>query len=218
MAAIAYLAKTHHERRRVTRTVLYHLLELHHVVSRTALCLKSLEGVLITAVRQDMEARNETYDEKQGLAAMDAARPELLKFAMAQLDGLSVEMADSYSKALSDLARENPVLAFELRGRDKAVVLISTVRDFMQSSTDQPAPSDKDLPLFNHFFLQLSEEDLHQAIIKTAWRCDIITHGKVLMHLRTSRNQDFSEDGGNLIQRLVEEMTSAHSPLTTAMK
>lgn len=98
LAAIAYLAKTLHERRRVTRTVLYHLVELHHAVSRTELCLKSLEDVLITAVRQAMAARNETYIEQGGTAAMKAARSELIRFAMAQLGSLSMEWLKAIQK------------------------------------------------------------------------------------------------------------------------
>lgn len=127
-------------------------------------------------------------------------------------------MAESYSKALSDLARENPVLAFELRGRDKAVVLISTIREFMKSSTDQEDPSDEDFSMFNPIALRMSEGDLRQAIGKIAWRCDIIIHVKVSMHLRKSQDQNLFEEGTDVVRRLIEESISAHQPPTVAAR
>ena len=215
LAALAYWAKTNHERRRVTRTVLYHLLEMHHVVNRVRVAVGELEHVLLFELRRALQARGLTFNEQDGQAAMRLSIPYLAKFAFSEVEGTMANGAQAFDKALSDLARENPVLAFHLRGRDKVAVMGGRLKDFVQSASVQSgprAPSEQEFAHFNQVFLKLSIEELQRAIRATSWGCDVITHFKVLRLLRHARNEKSSEDLTGVIRHLVEEYVSTAVP------
>lgn len=206
VAACAYWAKTNHERRRVTRTVLYYLLELHHVLNRSSIALKSIENILLTEVRKALEARGQPFSEEDYKAAMKLALPHLARFALTELEASVAESADSFSKALSDLARENPILAFRLRGRDKLVLLGSKLQEFTKLSTTSEKTLEEELSLLKQLLLSLSEEDLRNSIRSTAWGCDIITHLKVLVLLRRAQRKEPPEQLVEIVGRIVEDV------------
>lgn len=211
LAALAYWAKTTHERRRVTRTVLYYLLELHHIVNRVNLAVNSIEGMLMTEMRRGFATRGLTFNEADGMEAMKLALPHIANFAYGEVAGTVAEGAGDFNKALTDLARENPVLAFRLRGRDRVAVLGSRVEEFVKAASvqaGQTKPTNQELAQFNQVFLKLSAEELSRAVRATAWGCDLITHFKVWRLLRATHDEASSHDLANVIGALVDEHVS----------
>lgn len=98
----------------MTRTALYYLLELHHCVRRTSQALTAIRKELLPEVRRALEAQNITFDESSAATALQKALPHLEQLAFTELSTSFEEIAEAYLKALADLARENPVLAYRL--------------------------------------------------------------------------------------------------------
>lgn len=212
LAVLAYWAKTNHERRRVTRTVLYYLLELHHIVSRVNMAVASIESVLIAEMRRAFATRGLTFNEADGKQAMKLALPHIARFAYGEVEGAVAEGAGDFNKALVDLARENPVLAFRLRGRDRVAVLGVRLEEFVQAASAQSGqakPTNQELAHFNQVFLKLSADELRSAIRATAWGCDLITHFKVWRLLRATQDEASSQDLTDVIGALVDEYVSS---------
>jgi hypothetical protein len=182
VAAASYWAKTNHDRRRATRAVLYYLLELHHVLYRVRAAGKALESELVAALNVACEVRAIRLDQAELLAAVAKAKPILNSFGRRQIEAMVAASAGAFEKALADLARENPVLAFRLRGRDQVTMLHQKLQSFfggeqggvltdVESSAAQWAQIDE-------LFDELAIEELRSAIRATAWGCDVVTHIK----------------------------------------
>lgn len=65
-------------------------------------------------MRRALEAQNITFDESSAATALQKALPHLEQLAFTELSTSFEEIAEAYLKALADLARENPVLAYRL--------------------------------------------------------------------------------------------------------
>jgi hypothetical protein len=213
LAAVSYWAKTTHERRRVTRTVLFYLLELHHHVSRTLIAVTIIDQVLLSEFRTALAAKGLTLNEAEGEVALTLAMPIFEKFGLEEIKSAVTETAAAYEKALADLARENPILAFRLRGRDQAALLGNRMRGFVSVAgavpSGQPQPLAAEIAQFDRMFLKLSAEELRNAIRATAWGCDLLTHIKVWFLIRASEKEsDSSPELRQVVRRLVEEYVS----------
>ncbi|MFS2036993.1 hypothetical protein ACEN8I_23415 [Polaromonas sp. CT11-55] len=218
LAALAYWAKTNHERRRMTRTVLYYLLELHHVVNRVNMAMSSIESVLMAEMRRSLSTHGLTFNEDDEKETMKLALPYIARFAYGEIEGAVTEGSGDFNKALTDLARENPVLAFRLRGRDRVAVLGAKLEDFVQAASAQSGqanPTDDEFAHFNQVFLKLSAEELKSAIRATAWGCDLITHFKVWRLLRATQDETSSQDLKDVVNMLVNEYVSSIAKSTS---
>jgi hypothetical protein len=108
IAALSYWAKSRHERRRAATTVLYYLLELHHVVHRIGTASKSLERELVHAFKAACQSRGIAFNESEVTAAMKQAEPLISSLGRVQLEGVVADSASAFASALADLAREKP--------------------------------------------------------------------------------------------------------------
>lgn len=208
LAALSYWAKTNHERRRVTRTVLYYLLELLHVTHRVRAALLQLESELIQELRVAHESRNLPFNENEATAAFAAARPHLATFGSKQLEGTVSDSAEAFSKALSDLARENPVLAFRLRGRDQITLLRQKIEDFVAAApvvdSQQTNSSELQLAQLDPLMFAFAEEELRRAIRATLWGCDVVTHFRTIRLLRAVSKEKTSGEFKGVVKGIVE--------------
>lgn len=191
VAAISYWAKTRHERRRATRTALYYLLEAHHLVRRINAANKHLPNELRAAI----EASGGAITDAELTSVMEQMKPLMRGFMQAPLEELSTEIRVPFATALADLAKEDPVLAFELRGRDKLLLLSQNIdamvgQALAQATEIGDAERSAARSNFDAFLLDTAATELDSAIRSTAWKCDLVTHLRVkLLLARTARNE-----------------------------
>jgi hypothetical protein len=147
-------------------------------------------------------------DEKQVLAIIDGP---IKAFARSQLELPAADIREPFTKALNDLSKEDAVLAFHLRGRDRLMLLWQQVDEFTASAACEASaggtPSDEkwnfDLLLFD-----LAAADLEHSVRQTAWGCDLMTHMRVHHLLRQVRREETSElrkFAENLIRKLAAQ-------------
>ena len=212
IAAVSYWAKTRHERRRATRTVLYYLLELHHAAYRFRAAMDSVKADLIPELRAALKLRGFELDEGEASAALKQAEPMLAEFGRMQLEGAIAESSEAFAKGLAELSREDPVLAFRLRGRDQLMLLPRKIESFVSQNAakgsvsleaDQIGPSD-----FDDLLSKVALEELRMAIRETALRCDLITLIRVKWLLREAE-KDESSGLKEIVRPIAEESVSA---------
>lgn len=223
IAALSYWAKTRHERRRSTRTVLYYLLEMHHVVHRVQATNESFKSEFIQEFRAALQSRGLALNDAEAASAMKQASPVLARFGRMQIESTVSESGEAFSKALADLSREDPLLAFRLRGRDQLLLLRRKIEGFVtelgtQSSTSDPV----DVSVLDEMLTGTTLEELRIAIRATAWRCDILTHLQTKVLLNKARRETWSGEIRELVAGLVESYVSsspvrANRPLGQAL-
>jgi hypothetical protein len=211
IAALSYWAKTRHERRRATRTVLYYLLELHHVVHRMRAALEILESALVGELKAAFQARGFAFDESAAAAALKQAGPLIAGYGRIQLEGTVADSEDAFSKALVDLAKEDPVLAFRLRGRDQMTVVRQKLQAFASehSAALSPEASETNWSHFDEFLSTMALEELRTAIRATSWECDLLTHLKTNILLRKSASKQLSGELREVVTAIAHSYVSA---------
>jgi transcriptional regulator NrdR family protein len=201
IAALSYWAKTRHERRRATRTALYYLLELHYLAHRRRRAGDDVPAKVVDQMTAALKRRGISVQpvelatvEKQATIAIQSSMAEEVREAL-------LSFKEPLEKVLSELAREDPVLAFRIRGRDSAMLLFDKVSE---SATATLTPSDQAIPVFNRFLGGAALRGLRDAIYSAALACDVITLAKVHWTMRKQlRDAPVENDE---IDRFIEEM------------
>ncbi len=216
VAACAYWAKTRHERRRATRTALYYLLELHYLVHRLLVVAKAGPEPLVRQITAALKKHGRPVTDAESEEATKGFQPLIQVFIQTRLDELSVETREPFAKALADLAKEDPILAFKLRGRDKLLTLSQNLQSMMQKASLQAPAS---VAGMDAYILKEAASDLDHALKTTAWRCDIFTHVLVWLRLRKvafNKPGELEEFYEELAEQAVAAMKAAERPKITA--
>jgi hypothetical protein len=201
IAALSYWAKTRHEGRRATRTVLYYLLEVHHTVNRTHEVARSLPDKFMTVMRSSLQRKGVSITEAEWALAKTQVFPVLREFMSAELVELLTTLRDPLERALAELARENPVLAFRIRGRDQITLLNEKIQKFAGSSVGTDAAT---MATFETFIRDVALKELQDAIYAASFACDVLTLCKVHLSIRRSR-RPLSEDDSEM-EAFIESM------------
>ncbi|MBM5575321.1 hypothetical protein [Deefgea sp. CFH1-16] len=139
IAALSYWAKTKHERRRATRAVLYYLLEVEHLVRKMHYA-RNLPNDCVDEMRRTLEINGLVLTEPDAEAAVEEIGQFLHVFATAEFQNLAATIAEPFEKALVELSREDPFLAFTLRGRDQLVMLPQKLAELTASIRPSDVP------------------------------------------------------------------------------
>ncbi len=219
IAAMGYLAKTRHERRRSTRTVLYYLLETHHLVLRLQFGLKHVPKELISRSREALREQSVVLTDADASIILKHLPPLLRELAVGELQALGASIQVPFEQALADLSREDPVLAFKLRGRDQVALLTNRLEPTLTryaealGSGGQTGSSPIGAAVTEDLVRGLAVTELESAIRSTAWRCDLLTHFLVLRLLRHAKRQERLDD----LKQLVSEMVDSLLPILVVM-
>lgn len=209
IAALSYWAKTRHERRRSTRTVLYYLLEMHHVVHRVKAANDSFKSEFIEEFKAALRKRGLTVNDGDAAAAMKQAAPVLARFGRMQIETTVAESGEAFSKALADLSREDPLLAFRLRGRDQLLILHRKIETFLTEFETESSKSDPaEVSALDDMLTGTTLEELRIAIRATAWRCDLFTHVQAKVLVYRACRETFSAEIKEVVAGLVESYVS----------
>ena len=197
IAATGYYLKTKHERRRATRVALYHLLELHHRASRSHFVVKEFPNLYVSNIHRAAEERGIHLADSDVKRMINILRGLLRSYAISQLNQLTEVVARPFSQALDELAREDPVLAFRLKGSEAFQNFIKIAQQVIAAgvpidpaSTPLVAETAADL----HDLSQAHQmDDLAASVRAAAWQCGVSTYIRSLYWVRRSRNAGKSE-------------------------
>lgn len=213
IAALGYLWKNWYERRRTTRTVLYHLLEIHHRVARFHFGMKHYPQEHIDRCTEVLKQRGFQLDvatlETLRLMISDSVR----NLALAEIRELKLRLVEPFDKALTDLAKDDPLLAFELRGKDDIASIGDKLEKAMpgllsteEVSVDLATQLAKLREPIEDFERTASLDALDRCIRMTASSCGIFTRFKVHRHLKAARNVEVLDDIEPGFGRKAEEL------------
>lgn len=207
IAAVSYWAKTRHERRRATRTVLYYLLEVHHNVHRAHGLAKDLPAKFITLTKASLLRRGVSATEGEWLAATAQLTPMLRQFMSAEVTEIIHTFKEPLEKALAELAREDPVLAFRIRGRDR----IMLVSEKLQKLVGGTSPDDRStIAGLESFFRDVALKELQEAIYAAAFACDTLTLLKVHATLKRKQRLNSGVDDAEM-QEFIDSMIATRA-------
>lgn len=190
IAALSYRGKIRHERRRSTRTVLFYLLEIHHFLSRGVLSTSSFPRQYIDKIVALLSERGIIVSEAEA-SALPAQIQEAARILLqAELKKLSLAISEPFQAALRDLSREDPLLAFNLRGKDS----VSDISDLFEVIGGKPVQPDMKadevarasalLSFLEDRMKSMASDEVERCIRATAWRCDVVTNYRIHRHLQ----------------------------------
>lgn len=215
-AALSYWAKTRHERRRMTRVVLYHLLEMHHQIRRSHFGLKNYEAEFLKECQRALAENGVAMSGQEAALLKETLAPLLKAYIAQELQSLAAEMSEPFEQALSDLSREDPMLAFMLRGRDQLMMFMRDMESFLAKAVPNHAAVLGATPLgalaiFDGVLVPNVVLELEHALKATAWRCDVVTLVRVRLLLRRVTREEHS-----VRSKLLADMVDQMIPLALA--
>lgn len=210
IAAASYWSKVRHERRRSTRTALYYLLEVHHHLSRLLHGLKTMPPRLTERCSEVFTERGIGVSEAEKKALAAALDLMMKSYAQSELRSLAESVSAPFAQVLAEVAREDPVLAFELRGRDQLVVgayKYFDMFDRQQLAAEREKPEvKKALDDLIDFLQEAALEQLRAAIRATAWKCDLTTTLRTLWIVRREERGTASGELQRMADRYLEQV------------
>lgn len=114
LAAAGYIAKLRHERKRTLRVTLFYLLQLRHSAVVDELIATQLPERVIKALNTALSDQKLELADAEIESLVREARPILAAVAERQSAAELQEIRGQLAKSLSDLAKDEPVLAFRL--------------------------------------------------------------------------------------------------------
>lgn len=219
-AAAAYVFKNRHERRRSTRAALYYLLEVHHFIRKVVALNEQYPSLFLELIEDELAgigAAISSVDRKQ---VQDALPRFISAFVENELHDLAESIAEPFAKTLAELSREDPFLAFKLRGRDKLILLSQRLSAANAKANGRDSETDAGhqvLPLQLETFLrELTVDELKVSLLQTAARCGVLTSIRVRRLLRTADHESsrarMSKKIKPYIQQLVRKMVADQHP------
>jgi hypothetical protein len=198
IAAISYWAKTQHERRRATRIALFYLLEAHHLARRLNVATNHLVAEFVKELKTAHEKGGSSITEAEATSATEQIEPLMRDMLRSMLEELSTDIRDPYAKALTELAREDPILAFKLRGRDQLLLISQNIDAFIAQASAHAVAIEHAEPAkpgqrLNAFLIDTMVTELDHAVRLTASRCDLLTRVQVLLLLRRTARREVGE-------------------------
>lgn len=183
---------------------------------------RNLPNDCVDEMRRTLEINGLVLTESDAEAAVEEIGQFLHVFATTEFQNLAATIAEPFEKALVELSREDPFLAFTLRGRDQLVMLPQKLADITASirPSDVPAPEvtfNQQSSPFDSFIRQATLAELDAAILATAWRCDVMTHLRVRLLLRRTKREWDSGGFKKSIAELTNELLKNLMPKMRAL-
>jgi hypothetical protein len=117
IAALGYFAKARHERRKTTRIVLYHLLELRQTLAAIWELTSRFPHESVGTLKAALTSNNVALQESDFEEIEVAFKRNFRSFAITKLEEVEREVLQPYARAVADLAMDDPILAFHLKGQ-----------------------------------------------------------------------------------------------------
>jgi hypothetical protein len=173
----------------------------------------------MTAASKALKDRGVVLPESDLADIARTLRSALRAFAATNLEELSREVLVPYGTALLDLAKDDPVLAFTLKGRDS----MSGPMKLLDSLQD-PSPQDLDPDIRDDFIARLEVRvrreklsDLEAVVQLVARRCSILTGRRVRRLIKEQAEARKKIASGAGVAELIDEVIQ-HAISTLAKK
>lgn len=214
IAALGYYAKTKHERQRATRTVLFYLLELHHLLSRIQFSVTQFPSEYAEKCRSVLHKKGLPFTDVEAKVLGDALEPLVRQMALSEMDQLASEVVEPFTRTLAELSREDPLLAFQLKGKESITKASKLVRTFVpdgmnEGHGDAAHPiTEAFLSNIDDFIRQITVNELASAIRSVAWRCGFFTLIKCYFLLRRASQMNLLSELDGQFLPIIDEIVS----------
>lgn len=213
LAGIGYFLKTRHERLRAKKLVLFHLLEIRHLLKSSYADPKEITSEYITFCKSfflkiGLSENEEIPDELKSL--IENHMSSLIKTLSPQI---SVEFINSFENSLQSLCKDDPVLAFQLRGKEQLTKVLTVqenyIKNFNNSGLFIPLEQNnefmsKELNNMNNKATEELIKDMDKEISLVSKHCGIITWYKCRSIIKEkSKSKVCFKDSG--IEELLEQ-------------
>ncbi len=202
IAALGYKGKLRHERLRTTRVVLYYLLEMHHRVQKLQKLITVFPRQATVTLRSALAAQSLTVTDTQLEQIHAAVDPGFRQFVERQMDELRLEVLEPYRKALLDLAKDDPMLAYSLKGQEELHATASNVEAMLKDAMSKEGDaSGNALETFHRVLGDYARhavvEDLAKSTKLAARKCGLWIFLLTVRRIRQDRRRELPESVGN---------------------
>lgn len=221
LGGLGYYLKSRNETQQTIKLVLYHLLELRHLLKSSYADPKEITEEYLNYCMTFFQKRGMTDEGKfpEALKTLiEKHFADLLSAMKPRIDGGFIH---SYEDALKELCKTDPVLAFKLRGRERISEILEVQSEYIESVTaDVQVASSND---FNQLLQKQMDDagskvlleliqDIDNEISLVAWKCSPLTWAKctLLTLKKTKPVLNFKEAGlDNMLEEIVNN-TQVH--------
>lgn len=206
-AALGYLYKQSFERRKITRVTLYYLLEMHHRLARCNYGLSRFSEDYTLKIENRLAKQGRSFGCGEREKFLQVTEKMMQAFMLRQLDGIQKELSEPYRTSLAALAKEDPILAFELKGKESIEGLVSPLDHVTEvlgkeMQTEMSSAEKKYKNQIDEELRRIILQELRLAVRKTAWHAGFIFWIRSLMLLR----QNYKDHTPAFLDRLVEQL------------
>lgn len=223
LGGIGYYLKSRAERLKAKRTVLFHLLELRHLLVASNIDPNDITDKYIEYSEEYFNKIGLPEEEKLPAELTNMIRDHLCRIMSTQRPKIDEAFIKSYENSLTELCKDEPVLAFRLKGLDNVNSLldaqeaytsnVSNAEFFSKVSTLKEHMSEQ---LKNANFSAISKliDGYNEDILNVSWSCDLVTWYKCrkIVKAKVSNEICFKESG------LDKELDNMFQELLTVLK
>ncbi|MFN7122576.1 MAG: hypothetical protein ACK4NM_11145 [Hydrogenophaga sp.] len=197
IAAFAYYGKARHERLRTTRTVLYHLLEMRHHFAATEYGVAKFPDQYLEIVNATLKRNRIVIQDAEQEALVPLLRQFVREIQGAKVEALVVQIIEPFLRALSDLARDDPLLAYELKGKEVIKSVSSMFADVPHFANALEVPSEEEhvkealLTSLDDLDREVTLGVLANAIRQVARRCGPTVYVRTIRAIRRQSDPAF---------------------------
>ncbi|WP_206483421.1 hypothetical protein [Thalassotalea sp. G2M2-11] len=232
LGGIGYYLKSRSERLKAKRTVLFHLLEIRHLLVTSNIDPNDIADKYIEYSEAYFNKIGLPEEEKMPAELVNMIKDHLCRIVSTQRPKIDEDFIKSYETSLKELCKDEPVLAFRLKGLDNVNSLldaqeayesnVSNSEFFSQVSTLKEHMSEQ---LKNANFSAMSKliDGYNEDILNVSWSCDLVTWYKCrkIVKAKVSNEICFKETGldkelDNMFQELLSVLKQQNCSHTNA--
>ncbi len=183
IASIGYLIKIKREQRRATRTVLFYLLELHHLFSRFHFSVMLFPSHYAEICKAAFTKKGLPFTDVEAKLFSEVIEQTVRNSGVFRIDEFELEIAMPFTVALTELSREDPLLAYRLKGKESISKSTKLIQSYLLSATNDPqdkAAVKDSYPHIDDIFRQFVMNELVRSIHSVAWYCGILPQSSVI--------------------------------------
>ena len=218
VAALAYYGKARHERLRTTRTVLYYLLEMRYHFAVAEYGVSQLLEQYLEMIASTLKTNGVVLQDSEREALNPVLKHLFREVSAARVEELGKQIVEPYLRALAELARDDPVLAYRLRGREILTRASTAIAEYVRIAGLHEIPPDdvqiKDALLtdIDDLDRQLTLDMLADASRQVAFHCGPFLYVQTHLVIRKQNRVSLSSNFGtgvnvvldNFVKRVIE--------------
>lgn len=199
IAALKYRAKVRHETLRTTKAILFYLLEIRHYILKLHEGNTKFPVEYLSYIKQLLAKQGVSMSEEDNSALVKTCRPLIRGFTIKQVNSNLTDLIPAYRQTLADLSKEDPLLAFYLKGKESFSSLIDSVMAHLDQ-VEKDASTNENNMLNSSLRSDLEDaltefavEELTNAVKKVSFRCGVFEYIKCIFIIKSSAKTNPAE-------------------------